>query len=145
MKSNPVNFVLISHAWISYSALFAVFQSPVSSQLYANVPSPLFSYPSIHTKLLFLGHESDCYTVQTWWLSVGVWDTAWNRMMSPSVWLVDTNICWRVTFLHWILCNLQCIIGSCCHWEFPPLITSRWQSPCTAPTAGICLLLGLHR
>ena len=38
---------------------------------------------------------------------------------------------------------LQCIMVLCDRWEYLLFIRGHWQSPCTAPTAGKCLTLGL--
>ena len=52
-------------------------------------------------------------------------------------WLVGLNIDWDCLLPH-------CIMGSYDPWEFPPFFRPRWQSLCTALTAGICLpLVGL--
>ena len=52
------------------------------------------------------------------------------------LWLVGLNIDWDYLLPH-------CIMGSCDQWEFPLFFRHQWQSPCTAPTAGKCLPLGL--
>ena len=50
----------------------------------------------------------------------------------------------QLAVIVWDCLTLQWIMGSCDRWEFPQFFNrSHWQSPCTAQTAGICLLLGL--
>ena len=39
--------------------------------------------------------------------------------------------------------HLQWIVNSHDWWEFPLFFRGHWQSSCTAPSAGNCLLLGL--
>ena len=64
-------------------------------------------------------------------------------LVLSAVWLADLNIDGETPWLHWILGNLQCVVGSCDWWKFLPCSKAHWQSPCTAPTAGIYLPLGL--
>ena len=50
---------------------------------------------------------------------------------------------WGASNLCWIMARLQCIIGTHDWCKFPPFFKGHGQSPCTAPTAGKWLSLGL--
>ena len=80
------------------------------------------------------------------------WRCSWSnadRRCSNYIWVINNfiahqgvsyNRCltvdWETPHFHWILDNLQCIMGSCDRWEFPPFFKSHCQSPGTALTEG---------
>ena len=71
----------------------------------------------------------DCFTVLACWLQGcqrGMRHALWLAGFT-LLWLAGLNIHWGRPHLQWILGNLQCIMGSCNMWKFPPFFKGHWQ------------------
>ena len=93
----------------------------------------------VHTALLVV-HLIDCLLHSPSLVAVGL--TLLCDIWPPIYWLAspfcDCSSKYRLR-----LPRSQWIMGLYDCWEFPLFFRGRWQSPCTAQTAGKCLSLGL--